>query len=252
MPETRQLYLNLLKNCILGMIYEDAPLRAPAIGSFATQIYIRKFREMGRDLPSQAHSMIGLRRMNNLQSCIEQVLADNIPGDLIETGVWRGGAVIFMRGVLKAYGITDRKVWVADSFAGLPTPNLEHFPIDEAWQSSAGRIAVSLETVRQNFARYDLLDDQVQFLKGWFKDTLPGAPIAQLAVLRLDGDLYESTWDALTQLYPKLAPGGFVIVDDYYLKSCEKAVHDYRTAQGIGEPLINIDGMACYWRKQRT
>ncbi|MBP1468166.1 hypothetical protein EYB53_020815 [Candidatus Chloroploca sp. M-50] len=92
--DLRQMYLELLKRCLLGMIYEDPPTAAPPIGGYKTERYLATFREMGRDLPSQAHSMIGLRRMNNLQACIEQVLADGVPGDLIETGVWRGGATI--------------------------------------------------------------------------------------------------------------------------------------------------------------
>lgn len=252
MTDPRQLYLDLLKNCILGMIYEDAPSHAPAVGAYLTQRYIRKFRELGQDLPSQAHSMIGLRRMNNLQSCIEQVLADAVPGDLIETGVWRGGAAIFMRGVLKAYDVTDRCVWAADSFAGLPAPDTQNFPADRVWEPSSGKIAVSLETVQHNFSRYGLLDEQVRFLQGWFKDTLPGAPIERLAVLRLDGDYYESTWDALTQLYPKLSPGGFVIVDDYNLETCRKAVHDFRALADITEPIGQIDGSGVFWRTARA
>lgn len=246
--DARRLYLDLLKRCLIGMIYEDPPVAAPAIGGYATQIYVGKFRESGRDRPSQAHSMIGLRRMNNLQFCIEQVLAEGIPGDLIETGVWRGGATIFMRGVLKAYGVIDRRIWVADSFVGLPVADVAAHPLDAFWASSAGGAAVDLETVRGNFARYDLLDDQVQFLKGFFKDTLPTAPVAHLAVLRLDGDLYASTADALTHLYPKLSPGGYVIVDDYNFESCRQAVHDYRSLHGIVEPIIDIDGMGAYWR----
>ena len=248
--DSRSLYLDLLKKCLLGMIYQDPPISAPAIGGYATKSYIKKIREFGRDLPSQAHSMIGLRRMNNLQTCIEQVLADNVAGDLIETGVWRGGATIFMRGVLKAWGVIDRTVWVADSFAGLPAPDGERYPMDAVWEPSAGGIAVTLETVRQNFARYGLLDDQVRFLKGWFKDTLPGAPITQIAVLRLDGDYYESTRDALTHLYPRLVPGGFVIVDDFNFETCRQAVHDYRAAAGINEPILDIDGNGVYWRRQ--
>lgn len=247
--DLRQMYLELLKRCLLGMIYEDPPTSAPAIGGFKTERYIAKFRESGRDVPSQAHSMIGLRRMNNLQACIEQVLADGVPGDLIETGVWRGGATIFMRGVLKAYGITDRTVWVADSFEGLPAPDLATYPVDVYWATSAGRIAVDIATVRQNFARYGLLDEQVQFLQGWFKDSLPAAPITQLAVLRLDGDLYESTRDALTYLYPKLSAGGFVIVDDYNHEPCKQAVHDYRALHGISAPILGIDDIGVYWRK---
>jgi hypothetical protein len=106
-----------------------------------------------------------------------------------------------------------------------------------------------LAHVRRNFTRYDLLDDQVKFLPGWFRDTLPKAPIKQLAVLRLDGDLYESTMDALVPLYPKLTPGGFVIIDDYNLSMCEKAVHDYRKKMGINEEIIPIDDAGVYWRK---
>lgn len=247
--DPRQLYLELLKRCLLGMIYEDPPTSAPTIGGYKTELYVAKFREGGRDVPSQAHSMIGLRRMNNLQSCIEQVLADGVPGDLIETGVWRGGAAIFMRGVLRAYGVTDRTVWVADSFAGLPAPEIATYPLDAEWLPSAGCIAVDIQTVQRNFERYGLLDAHVQFLQGWFKDTLPTAPITHLAVLRLDGDLYESTWDALTHLYPKVSQGGFVLIDDYNYASCRQAVHDYRARHGIDAPILDIDRIGVYWRK---
>ena len=249
MSDLRSVYIDLLKKCLLGMIYQDAPQWAPTVGNYVTKTYLPKFRELGQDIPSQAHSMIGLRRMNNLQMCIETALADGVPGDLIETGGWRGGATIFMRGVLKAHGVTDRTVWVADSFAGLPEPNPERYPLDAAWTSAAGGIAVSLATVRENFTRYGLLDDQVQFLPGWFRDTLPTAPISQLAVMRLDGDLYESTWDALTNLYPKLSVGGFVIVDDYCYESCRQAVQDYCAAQAIQPEIRDIDGLGVFWRK---
>jgi len=141
-------------------------------------------------------------------------------------------------------------VWVADSFEGLPIADVATHPVDAFWAPWAGRIAVDIETVRRNFARYGLLDDQVHFLKGWFTDTLPDAPIGRVAVLRLDGDLYQSTWDALTHLYPKLSPGGFLIVDDYVYESCSKAVHDYRAQHGIDEPIHDIDGMGAYWRKR--
>lgn len=243
------MYLELLKRCLLGMIYEDPPDIAPTVGGYETQLYIAKFRETGRDIPSQAHSMIGLRRMNNLQHCIEQVLADGIPGDLIETGVWRGGATIFMRGVLKAYDVTDRAVWVADSFEGLPQADVEAHPSNVTWAQMQGYFAVDMETVCRNFEKYGLLDKQVHFLKGWFKDTLPTAQITQLAILRLDGDLYESTWDALTHLYPKVNRGGFVLIDDHNIASCRQAVHDYRAQQGIATPILDIDGYGVYWRK---
>ena len=157
-----------------------------------------------------------------------------------------------MRAALKAHGVKDRTVWVADSFEGLPAPNPEKYPVDAGLKlHEAEFLAVSLETVKNNFRRYGLLDDQVKFLKGWFKDTLPIAPIEKLAVLRLDGDLYESTMDALVNLYPRLSPGGYIIVDDYgAIYQCKKAVSDYRKKHNITEPIIKIDWAGVYWQKR--
>jgi predicted O-methyltransferase YrrM len=102
--------------------------------------------------------------------------------------------------------------------------------------------------VEQNFRRYQLLDEQVVFLEGWFKDTLHKAPIEQLALLRLDGDMYESTMDALDALFAKVSPGGFVIVDDYVLKPCAKAVNDFREKHGITSLMQEVDGSAVWWQ----
>jgi O-methyltransferase len=206
-------------------------------------------RAKGLDWPPLAETMIGLMRLDNLQFCIESILNDNIPGDLIETGVWRGGGAIFMQGVLKVHGSTDRTLWVADSFEGLPRPDVAQYPQDEGdLHHEIKFLAVSLEVVKENFAKYGLLDNSVIFLKGWFKDTLPKAPIEKLAVIRLDGDMYESTMDGLVNLYPKLSKGGYIIVDDYCLKGCREAVHDYRSAFGITAEIIDIDGSGVFWR----
>lgn len=201
-----------------------------------------------RNVAFVAHSMIGRARMDNLHACLNAIIADDIPGDLIETGVWRGGATIFMRGFLAAHKIPRRKVWVADSFAGMPKPSN---PRDASCDLSGfPYLAVSQEEVEELFARYDLLDKRVKFLQGWFKDTLPTAPIKKLALLRLDGDLYESTMDGLRHLYHKVSPGGFVIVDDYYaVSSCQTAVDDFRLEHGIKAPLVGIDHDSVYWRK---
>jgi hypothetical protein len=197
--------------------------------------------------------MIGMERMANLRHCVEEVLAMGVPGDLIETGVWRGGATIFMRGILKAHGVQDRRVWVADSFEGLPRPDVAKYPADTGDQHHTynALLGVSLEQVKSNFERYGLLDEQVCFLKGWFKDTLPEAPIEKLAILRLDGDMYESTMDSLTHLYPKLSVGGFLIVDDYGIESpgCLQAVEDYRQAHQILEPIQRIDWGGVFWQR---
>jgi O-methyltransferase len=203
-----------------------------------------------RNVTEFYQSMIGRARINNIRTLLDRVVADGIPGDLIETGVWRGGATLLMRGFLAAHNITDRKVWVADSFAGLPVPS---HPADAGYDFSvavAPVLAVSRDEVEDLFRRYDLLDDQVRFLEGWFSDTLPNAPIEQIALMRLDGDLYESTMDAITALYDKLSPGGYVIVDDYNdFEPCRRAITEFRESRGITSDLHTVDWTAVYWRK---
>jgi|GEM_PF-566531 O-methyltransferase/8-demethyl-8-(2,3-dimethoxy-alpha-L-rhamnosyl)tetracenomycin-C 4'-O-methyltransferase len=243
--ETRRLYLDMVQRCLINVIYED-----PNQDRWSPHEYHSRLRELGRDWPSQAHSMIGKLRMANLRWVVEQVIQQQIPGDLIETGVWRGGACILMRAVLKAYGVTDRRVWVADSFCGLPAPvpGVEADAGDQ--HHTFPELAISLEEVKANFAKYDLLDQQVRFLPGWFSETLPDAPIKELAVLRLDGDMYSSTMDALAGLYDKVAIGGFVIVDDFgAVPGCRKAVQDFRRDRGIEDAIQDIDGLGVYWRK---
>jgi O-methyltransferase len=217
--------------------------RKEADGSYTAVFELRNYLEL-------AHTMIGRKRLDNIQYCIEEVIKSKIPGDVIETGIWRGGATIFMRGVFAAYGITDRRVWAADSFQGVPPPTL---PEDAGWDLSEKHypvLTVKIEEVQQLFARYGLLDEQVCFLQGWFKDTLAKAPIKKLAVLRLDGDLYESTMDALKPLYPKVASGGFIIVDDYTsIPPCARAINEFRAAHGITDPIQKIDDQGVFWRK---
>jgi hypothetical protein len=210
-----------------------------------------EMRTNGRDWPADAETMIGLKRLDNLQSCTADVLRNEIQGDLIETGVWRGGATIFMRGMLKAFHDTRRIVWVADSFQGLPKAGKSAYPTDRRerlWAFS--QLAVPIEEVQANFARYDLLDRQVRFLKGWFKDTLPEAPIDRLAILRLDGDQYGSTMDALRYLYPKVSAGGYVIIDDYLnVPGCKAAVDEYREQYAITDRLIPVDQSCVFWQR---
>ncbi|HXF98340.1 MAG TPA: TylF/MycF/NovP-related O-methyltransferase [Gaiellaceae bacterium] len=242
------LYLDLLKRSLCGMLTED-PAILPESGERVAFDPARRWQR--RDWPTSSLTMMGMSRLENLERCIVDVLREHVPGDLIETGVWRGGASIFMRGVLAAYGDTGRRVFVADSFQGLPKPDPETFPQDEGdrlW--TRPELAVPMEEVKANFERYGLLDDQVQFLPGWFRDTLPSAPVNRLALLRLDGDLYESTIVALEALYPKLSSGGYVIVDDYALETCRAAVDDYRERHSITEELGSVDWTGVYWRKE--
>ena len=260
-------YIDLLAGCLSRSLFIDEEAHRARIGDVLSREQLRSIRARGwqvvelggdavqraegRDWPPFAETMIGTRRLDNLVRCVRRVLDDGVPGDLIETGAWRGGATILMRGILAAYGVTDRCVWVADSFEGLPEPDADRYPADDGVDlSGVGILEVDAARVRANFARYGLLDDQVRFLEGWFRDTLPGAPIESLALIRLDGDLYESTTDALTALYPKLSPGGVVIVDDYgAFEPCRRAVDEYRAAYGIDEPIEEVDWTGVYWRR---
>jgi O-methyltransferase len=269
-------YLDLLKKCLTRSIFPDTyrPLHRPSRNqhpvawlfypAFAAMLERTGFklyryakfdpiaRSEGRDWPAEADTMIGLKRLDNLHACIEAVIRDRVLGDFIETGVWRGGACIFMRAALNVYGDQNRKVWVADSFEGLPKPD-GRYQQDEGdiqhWTFSM--LAIPLDQVKANFSRYGLLDDRVCFLKGWFKDTLPRAPIDRLAILRLDGDMYSSTMDTLASLYPKLSSGGFAIIDDYGAdEACRKAVTDFRESNKINDPIQPIDWGSVYWRKK--
>jgi hypothetical protein len=256
------LYLDLLKACLTNSIYaDDLDLRTgvnrfDAISGKIVSVEAgaadpdAAFR--GAIWPSRAHTMIGRPRLDNLQYCLERVIEQRVPGDFIETGVWRGGACIFMRAVLKVYGVRDRSVWVADSFEGLPEADAAKHPYDRRLNlHQAAALAVSADEVRENFVRYSLLDDQVHFLKGWFRDTLPSAPIERLAVLRLDGDHYESTMDALNSLYAKLSVGGYVIVDDYgVVEGCNIAISDFRRLHGVVDEIEAIPGGGAFWQRR--
>jgi O-methyltransferase len=227
------LYLNLLKKVLTDRIHND-----------------RVERLDGRDWPANGFTMIGQQRLDNLQHCVQEILREGIQGDFLEAGVWKGGAAIFLRGMLKAHGCTTKSVWLADSFQGLPPPKPE-------WKEDAGdtlhefkELAISLEQVKENFRLLELLDEQVKFIPGWFHETLALAPIEKLALLRLDGDMYESTYVSLTALYDKVSVGGYIIVDDYgYLESCRKAVHDFLTERNVKPDIKTIDWTGVYWQK---
>jgi O-methyltransferase len=214
----------------------------------------REARLLGADWPVHADTMIGIKRLENIRDCVKRVIHDGILGDFVETGVWRGGGSIMMRACLEAFGDKTRKVWCADSFEGLPPPDLDRYPQDAGmiWHTQS-QLAISLEQVQRNFEKYGYLDDRVVFLRGWFKDTLPSAPIERIAILRLDGDLYASTMDAFNSLYAKVSPGGFIIVDDYGMEenTCRKAVSDFRAAENISSPIQKIDNFGVFWRKDQ-
>ncbi|MBV9080615.1 MAG: class I SAM-dependent methyltransferase [Elusimicrobia bacterium] len=236
-----------MERILLNTIYPDASVDADG----REHPYDPTARAEGRVWPTRALTMIGEKRLHHLRRCVEEVLADDISGDLLEAGVWRGGASIMMRAVLAAHGVTARRVWVADSFRGLPPPNSERYPLDAGLDlSKIAVLAVPREVVQTNFEALGLMDDNVRFVEGWFSETLTTIDADAFALLRLDGDLYESTLQTLEALYPKLSAGGFLVVDDYgAVPACAAAVHDFREWHRVTEPIETIDWTGVYWRK---
>lgn len=269
MDDPKGLYLDLMKRALTHLLYgQEAFMPAAKPRSFLKRVAFdalqkrgivpmrrivldREQRIEGKDWPPSALTMIGMKRLDNLQACVENVLSSSVPGDIVEAGTWRGGAAIFLRAILKAHHVLDRSLWVADSFEGLPTPAPEKFPADAGgYDHTNPFLAVSLDQVKLNFSRFRLLDDRVHFVKGWFRDTLPGLHDKKWAVIRIDADMYESTMDALKFLYPNLAVGGYVIIDDFGgLACCREAVLDYRATNQIKEEIHPIDWTGVYWQR---
>ena len=198
-----------------------------------------------------SHTMVGRKRLDGLHDCLDLLRNRGVTGDFVECGIWRGGCCIFMAAYAEIYGINDCRIIAADSFDGLPR---SIHPADVSLDLSKSvfpELAVSLATVQENFMTYGLATDNVVFLQGWFKDTLPNAPINQIALLRLDGDLYESTMDCLTVLYDKVSIGGIIVIDDWgVLPPCRKAVEDFFTRRGEPLPEVTeIDWSGVYWVK---
>ncbi len=240
-PDLKEMYLFLLRQSLLDNIYYPQN----CMGHFVNQAHV----DEGRYWPARAHTMIGEKRLLNIQRCFENIEKDGIEGNVIEAGVWRGGAAIFMAGLNKIYG-GKRKVFAADSFKGLPPPD-ERYPADKDDKHHTIKyLAVGAQEVANNFRKYNLLDDNVGFVAGFFeylheqKDA-----IGKLAILRLDGDMYSSTIQVLDTLYDSVVTGGYIIVDDYALSGCKKAVTDFREKHDIADEIITIDHTGVYWRK---
>ncbi len=212
------------------------------------------WRAAGRDWPLNALTMVGLKRLDDLQACIESIVTDGVEGDLIEAGAWRGGASILMRATLDALGAHDRTVWVADSFQGFPAAEAggdeEDRALESEMHSAYDYLSAPLDVVQGHFARFGCADG-VRFVPGFFEDTMPELRGQRWSVVRLDGDTYKATWLTLEALYPGLEVGGYVIFDDYFfLPACQRAVDDYRREHGISEPIEQVDWNGARWRRE--
>jgi O-methyltransferase len=247
-PEREQLraaYLDLLKLCLCDL----AGSSTISIGAMPDGTVMSRelrgeelrLRAAGMDWPLQGMTMVGLARLDDLQHCVETLVRDGVAGDLIEAGAWRGGASMLMRATLDSLG-EERTVCVADSFQGFPQEAAEEL-------SGFDFLAVPLEEAQASFARLGL-GRGVEFVPGFFEKTLAGFAGRQWALVRLDGDTYESTRAALEALYPGLARGGFLVVDDYgSFEGCRRAVDEFRHTHAIGDPLEQIDWTGARWRR---
>jgi O-methyltransferase len=245
----RTAYLDVLKLCLCDLGgTRTASVSMQFDGSVASRELSGedlRLRAAGMDWPLVGLTMLGLNRLDDLQACVEAVVRDGVEGDLIEAGAWRGGASMLMRATLDTLGAADRTVHVADSFQG--------FPADHAHGhlTATDFLAVPLDEVRANFERFGL-DAGVTFVPGFFDETLPGLAGRRWAIVRLDADTYDATRLALEVLYPGLARGGYLIVDDYGVmaqEDCRRAVDEFRERHGISEPLETVDWTCVRWRR---
>lgn len=195
-------------------------------------------REVGEDWPALAHTMVGRKRLRNVRELCETVESYGIPGAFIECGVWRGGCSIFARACLDE----RRPVICCDSFNGLPFD-----PSEPEW-CAFDFLRVPVYEVRKNFEAYGLACN-VRFVPGLFSETLPTIR-EPIAILRCDGDMYSSTITILANLYHHVSPGGFVIIDDWNLPNCRRAVEDFRRLDKEAATIVDIDGVAVFWRKE--
>ncbi len=160
-----------------------------------------------------------------LYRSIEYVVRNRIPGDIVECGVWSGGSMLLAAHALLHFGDTSRRIWLYDTFAGMPRPEAvdarwDGVPALPTWEhyQRAGRswcYGGTQDHVRHVVSSSGYPEDQFVFVEGMVEDTLPAIGPEQISLLRLDTDLYRSTYHELVHLYPRLAVGGILIVDDY-------------------------------------
>lgn len=190
----------------------------------------------------------------------------HVPGDIVETGTWKGGSFAAMAKAWNQFDTCGRTLWAFDSFQGLPKITHDDLEQHGGKNGSKGLFAATrqqFDMTMGNILTTDvysrlLSTGKINVVEGWFNETTPNAAISQIAFLRLDGDLFSSTWDVLTSFYHLVAPGGYVYIDDYFVfNGCLKAVNLFRQQNKIYEPLhfnFHIDSQrvdeAAWWQKR--
>jgi hypothetical protein len=185
-------------------------------------------------------TMCSNARLRGLYRAVNGVIRKQVPGDIVECGTARGGSAALMALTLEQANDRERSVWVFDTFEGLPPPTADD-PDFEIAKRFTGTCLGSLEDVSGLFSQLGL-SRRTRFVKGLFQDTLPTAPVAQISVLHLDGDWYESMMSCLENLYDRVSPGGVIQIDDYgFWEGARKAVHDFFDRRSISPVLTRLD-----------
>lgn len=258
MTTSKDLYLDLLRDTLTGETYNDGCVARRSLRHFFRRFGIHlgrattpNERKNGRVWPETALTMAGKKRLDNIRYCLETCDAENVSGDYVECGIWRGGSAIYAAGVIKA-NESQRWVWGCDSFTGLPAPMSKIDLIDPVrLYIDSDVLAVNYSTVVENFKRFGLFDS-VSLITGDFSQLNLTLPVKKIAVLRLDGDMYKSTRDSLA-LYDRVSRGGFVIVDDYYvIDGCRRAVDEFCVTLPEMPRLKQIDYASVFFRHEET
>jgi len=198
----------------------------------------------------QPFTMVSKDSLVDLARQVRAVLAYDISGDFVECGVWRGGAAFLMADLLRQAKARDRKVWLFDSFEGLPPPEEIDGPVAVEYAKNTDKpfyfdnCSALLEEVRRSAAELGL-SSYTEFVKGWFDQTLPANRdrIGPIAILRIDADWYSSVRCCLESLYDKVVDGGFIVLDDYYAyDGCAIAVHEFLGKQKLAHRIENVVG----------
>jgi O-methyltransferase len=199
------------------------------------------------------YTMVERPALVDLARQVQTVLAENVPGDFVECGVWRGGASFLMADLLREVGAADRKVWMLDSFEGVPPPEDIDGPFARAlWAKDNAAGSVPPDEVLTAASELGL-DSHTELVKGWFDETLPVVRhrIGPIAILRIDCDWYSGVRCCLENLYDQVAAGGFVIIDDYYwFDGCAVAVHEFLGERRLPHRLES-SARVCFFRKRR-
>jgi len=176
-------------------------------------------------------TMTGPLRMHALYDAVRHIESANIPGDIVECGVWRGGSAMVAAMTLMKLGRNDRTIWLFDTYEGMTLPSERDVDLDGRsallrWNTEwSGTIKgngagsdwcmASIEEVRENLLGTGYPENRLRFIKGKVENTIPAVGLDRIALLRLDTDWYESTYHEFVHLYPKLGAGGVLILDDY-------------------------------------